>query len=261
MSAIERILCSARVIGLCALLAGAMLSGSALGQPAGIDPQAEKLLKAAITHLAGQKQFSLHTQNTFEDLFDSGQRVDYDVAADVIVSRPNKLRAERKGDLLDQVFYYDGKGLTLYNPSDAVYATIAAPGTIEEMLGFARETLGLLVPSADLIYPNAFALLMEQVTFAHVVGKAMVAGVRCDHLVFSRPGVDFQVWIADSGPPLLHKYVVTDTGSPARLSVSTVMSNWTTGASVTDADFSFTPPAGVQRIEFIRLDANGAQGH
>lgn len=28
-----------------------------------------------------------------------GQRVDFDVSANVIISRPNKLRAERKGDL------------------------------------------------------------------------------------------------------------------------------------------------------------------
>ena len=61
----------------------------------------------------------------------------------MIVSRPNKLHAERKGDLIDQTFYYDGKTLTLYNPSDKVYATEPAPGTIEELLDYARESLGL----------------------------------------------------------------------------------------------------------------------
>ncbi len=249
------------IIGAFATLSLAMLPPAVLGETEGIDPRAEKLLAASTTYLSGQQQFSVHTQNTLEDLLESGQRVDYDVSADVIVSRPGKLRAERKGDLLDQAFYYDGKELTLSNPSEAVYATTAAPGTIEGMLDFARASLGLLVPAADLVYRNAFPLLMEHVTFAHVVGKSVVAGVRCDHLVFSRPGVDFQVWIADDGPPLPYKYVVTDTGSPARLSVSTVMSNWKTGVSVAAADFSFTPPAGVQRVEFMRRDASGTPGH
>lgn len=87
-------------------------------------------------------------------MLDSGQ-IDVDVSANVIVSRPNKLRAERKGDLISQVFYYDGKTLTPYNPSDRIYAAAPAPGTIEGLLDFARELLGLTVPVADPVYRNA----------------------------------------------------------------------------------------------------------
>ena len=107
-------------------------------------------------YLGSLRQFSVHTQNTIEDELDSGHRIDYDISAKVIISRPNKLQAERRGDLTDQVFYYDGKTLTLYNPTDKVYATEPAPGTIEEVLDFTRESLGLMIPAADLIYRNAF---------------------------------------------------------------------------------------------------------
>jgi hypothetical protein len=176
------------------------------------------------------------------------------VSANVIISRPNKLRAERRGDLIDQFFYYDGKTLTLYNPSDKVYATEPAPGTIEELLDFARESLGLTVPVADLVYRNAFPLLMQDVTFAVVVGKAVIGGVKCDHLLFSRLGVDFQVWVADSGKPLPYKYVVTDTGNPGRLSVSTVMSDWNVAPAVADDRFAFVPPQGSKAITFIRSE-------
>ena len=90
-------------------------------QPAAVDPAATQILKRMTDYLDSLKKFSLHTQNTIEDLLESGQRIDTDISANVIISRPNKLRAERKGELLDQVFYYDGKNLTLYNPSDKVY--------------------------------------------------------------------------------------------------------------------------------------------
>ena len=60
-------------------------------------------------YLGGLKQFSVHTQNTLEDLLVSGHRVDYDFSASVTVKRPNKLRAARLGDLMDQRFFYDGK--------------------------------------------------------------------------------------------------------------------------------------------------------
>ena len=223
-----------------------------------VDPAATKILQRMTDYVGSLQQFSVHTENTLEDLLGSGQRVDFGVAANVIVSRPNKLRAERKGDLISQTFYYDGKTLTLYNPSDKVYATEPAPGTIEGVLDFARESLGLSVPVADLVYRNAFPLLMQEVTFAAVVGKAVIGGVKCDHVVFSRPGVDFQVWVADSGRPLPYKYTVTDTGTPARLSISTVMSEWNVAPAVADAQFTFVPPQGAKRIAFIPREPSSA---
>ncbi len=223
------------------------------GQASGpsIDPQADQILKEMSDYLGGLKQFSVLTQNTLEDVLDSGNRVDYGISASVVVSRPNKLRAERKGDLVDQAFFYDGKVLTLYTPSEQVYATQPAPGTIEEMFDFARESLGLIIPVADLVYRNPYPLLMQDVNLAMVIGKSIIGGVRCDHLLFSRPGVDFQVWVADSGPPLPHKYVVTDTGIYARLSISTVMSDWNMNPNVVDDQFSFVPPKEAKRIEFM----------
>ena len=227
-------------------------------QAPAVDPAATKILQRMTEYLGSLKQFSVRTQNTLEDVLDSGQRVDSDVSAIVTISRPNRLRAERKGDLISQVFYYDGKTLTLYNPSDKVYATEPAPGTIEGVLDYARESLGLSIPAADLVYRNGFQLLMQDVTLAMVVRKSIIGGVKCDHLVFSRPGVDFQVWVADSGQPLPRKYVVTDTGTPARLSITTVMSEWNVAPAVTDARFSFTPPQGAKRIVFMPLNTSSA---
>jgi len=94
---------------------------------------------------------------------------------------------------------------------------------------------------------------MQEVTLAVVVGKAVIGGVKCDHLLFSRPGVDFQVWVADGGKPLPYKYVVTDTGTPMRLSITTVISDWNIKPSVADTRFTFVPPQGVKQIVFMPL--------
>ena len=88
---------------------------------------------------------------------------------------------------------------------------------------------------------------------AVVIGKSTIEGVRCDHLLFSRPGVDFQVWVADSGPPLPYKYIVTDTGLFSWMSISTVMSNWNTKPSLDDARFTFVPPEDANLIGFMPL--------
>jgi hypothetical protein len=224
-----------------------------------VDPAATQILKRMTDYLGGLKQFSVSTQNSLEDLLPSGHRVDFDLSVRVTVKRPNKLRAERKG-LLDQRFFYDGKTLTLYNPSDKVYATKPAPDTIDKMIGFARESIGVVLPAADLVYSNAYPLLMEEVVLAAVVGKTTIDGVKCDHLFFSRPGVDFQVWVAEGNRPLPYKYVVTDTSIPALLSVVTVMSNWNTAPAVSNDHFAFVPPKGAKAIPFMPLETAGGSG-
>jgi hypothetical protein len=239
-----------------ALALSATVSTEVRAQAPAVDPAATQILQRMTDYLGSLQLFSVHTQNTLEDVLDSGHRVDFDVSASVIVSRPNKLRAERRGDLIDQIFYYDGKTLTLFNPSDMVYATEPAPATIEGVLDFARESLGLGIPAADLVYRNAFPLLMQDVTFAAVVGKAVIGGVKCDHLLFSRPGVDFQVWVAAAGRPLPYKYVVTDTGTPALVSITTVMRDWNVAPAAGDARFTFIPPQGAKPITFMPLETS-----
>lgn len=216
-----------------------------------VDPAAVQKLKQMTEFMEGLKQFSVQTQNVIEDLHVSGHRIDKDLTANVTVKRPNKLRAVRVGELFDQRFFYDGKTLTLYNPREKVYATEAAPGTVEKMIDFARETVGIMLPAADLIYSGAFPLLTQDLTLAAVVGEAVIGGVTCDHLLFSRPGVDFQIWIAKGSRPFPHKYVVTETGMPERLSISSVLSNWNTDAAVDDAQFNFVPPKGTSATRFL----------
>ena len=245
---------TAPLLALCALAVA--LPMSALAQAPGIEPAATKLLKRMTDYMSGLNQFSVHTQNTLEDLLESGQRVDPTVSATITISRPNKLRAVRKGDLIDQDFYYDGKSLTLYSPSQSVYATEPAPKTVEGVLDYARDTLGLIIPASDLIYPNGYDLLMRGVTSAKVLGKETVGKMKCDHLAFRRPGVDFQVWVSEGAQPLPCKYVVTDPSTPALLSVVTVMSDWKVGVLPPDALFGFVPPKAAKPVTFMHLPAS-----
>ena len=79
---------------------------------------AAKLLKKTTTYLSLQKRFSVDTKSTIEAELLSGQKIQFDHAASMLLQRPNKMRAKRVGDLMEQAFYYDGKYLTLYNPEE-----------------------------------------------------------------------------------------------------------------------------------------------
>jgi hypothetical protein len=229
------------------------VASSAVAQGAAVDPEAVKTLRRSLEFLDGLQHFSVDIQNTVEDVLDSGQKVQLDFSVSTTVNRPAELRVRRQGGVLDQDWYYDGKTLTLYSVSDGYYAASPAPDTIEKMLVFARTSLGLIAPAGDLMYRNAFSLLMQDVEAATVVGKAVISGVRCDHLAFHRPDVDFQMWVADAGEPRPLKYVVTDTSVPEQPDTISVLSNWNLAPKLSKATFTFVAPKDAQKTEFMPL--------
>ena len=240
------------IFTLCALLVS--LAGFSLAvqaQPAGIDPEAQRLMKASTDYLASQKQFKAETRNTLEVVLTSGQKIELNHSARVSVQRPDKLRAERTGDLVDQVFVYDGKSLTLHNPRDQAYAQVAAPDTLEAMLEFAYTKLDIVAPAGDLLSKNAFNLLMDGVTDGFLVGKAMIEGVRCDHLAFRAPHVDLQVWIEEGAQPLPRKLIITTRDLTNAPQFAVTLTKWELEPVFDAQTFSFVPPAGVTKVDFL----------
>ena len=219
-----------------------------------VDPKAMGMLKSMSDFLSGVDQFSCNVVNMREDINRSGHRVDSEVETRVTVDRPNRLKAVRQGHIIDQEVYYDGKSLTIFNPGKKLYSIIDVPDTLDLTLTFAREKLGIGFPAADLIYSSTFPLLTKSVISAQVIGKEMIAGHRCDHLLFTLPGVDFQIWITDRGDPLPLKYIVTDTGTTQLLSIVAVFSSWNLAPRVENGDFIFTPPDGARGIPFLMVD-------
>ena len=224
-----------------------------------VDSEAVELLRRGLGVVAGLDQFSVQTQGTYEDVLNDTYRVDYETSSSLSVDRPDKIRIERYGLKMHQVFYFDGGNFTLHNPYDYVYATELLQGEIEDMFHIARDNFGISGPASDLIYKNSFSLLIEDVNGAAVIGKEMIGDVMCDHLLFTRPDVSFQIWISESAPHLPYKYVVTDITTPQRLSYSIVMKNWNTAAKLNKSMFKFIPPKGSKQIQFLKVDPNTEQ--
>jgi len=132
-----------------------------------------------------------------------------------------------------------------------VYAQVAAPGTLEDMLDFARTKLDIVAPAGDLVYKNAYDILMDGVTDGMVVGKAVIEGVRCDHLAFRAPQVDWQIWIQDGAQPLPRKVVITTLDVPNAPQFSVTVTHWNLNPAFDAQTFRFTPQAGDKQIEFL----------
>ena len=225
------------------------------GQTKGVEPQAEKLLRRMSDYLAGRQQFSLKAESTLEAVLTSGQKLQYDSPSTLMVSRPNKLRAHRKGDLANQEFFYDGKTLTLYNPRENLYATTAAPASIDETLDFAREKLDIVAPAAELLYSNAGEKMLKEATSGMVVGSSVIGGVKTTHLAFRGAEVDWQVWIEDGDKPLPRKFVLTSTKVTGAPQFTVLIRSWDVATKLSNQEFTFTPPKGAKKIEFLKLTA------
>jgi hypothetical protein len=239
------------------VLAGSVQPGH--GQPAGMEPQAEKLLRRMSDYLTGLQKFTVRTENSIEAVLTSGQKLQFTSPAMASVWRPNRLRADRKGDILDQEFFYDGKNLTLYNPKEKLYATVAAPPTLDAMLDFAREKLDVIAPGAELLYTNAADKMLKESSSGFVVGPSVVGGVKTMHLAFRGAEVDWQIWIEDGNKPLPYKFILTSKKVAGEPQFTVLMRSWDLSPKLTDKEFTFTPPKGAKKIEFLALTSEGAK--
>ena len=253
--------CARRIVSVIAL---AMLVSAGWpqlihAQPAGIDPQAEKLLRRMSEYLAGRQQFTLKAESTLEVVLTSGQKLQYDSPATLSVSCPNKLHAHRKGDITNQEFFYDGKTLTLYNPRENLYATTAAPATLDETLDFAREKLDIIAPATELLYKNAADKMLKESTSGFVVGPSVVGGVKTTQLAFRGSEVDWQIWIEDGDKPLPRKFILTSKKVSGEPEFTVLIRNWDVAAKLSDQEFNFKPAKGAKKIEFLNLSAEAAK--
>ena len=222
-----------------------------------ISPDAAQILQKSMNYVGGLEQVGLVTQSTIEVVLDSGQNIQFNTAAAVAVKRPNMLYAARMGELVDQEFFYDGKMLTLHDIDSGFYSAVQVPGTLEGMLDFARDSLDIVAPAGDFIYSNAYEILMEDVQSAFVVGKSFIEGIACDHLAFSKPGTDFQVWVAQGDQPLPIKLVITSSDIQSAPQFSVLIREWDIVREVPEEKFAFDKPDDAQAIDFIILDPAG----
>jgi hypothetical protein len=220
-------------------------------QAGDVDPDALALLRKSTDYLVAMKQFGLVTDTTIEAVLADGQKLQFGHRVAATVQRPNKMRAERVGELIAQTFYYDGKTLSLNLPQQKYYAMADVPPTLDGMLDTARDKLNVIAPGADLLYTNAYERLTEGLTSAFVVGPASVVGVACDQLAFRNAEVDWQIWIEQGKVPLVRKFVVTSKKMPQSPEFMVVITKWETAPKLAAAAFSFVPRKDSMKIDFL----------
>jgi hypothetical protein len=208
-------------------------------------------------YLRTLKAFQVRSETSRDEVLDSGQNVEFASTVDMIVDRPNRLRAEVIGDKQHRMYFDDGKTFSVWARRVNYYATIPAPPTLRALADKLSDQYDLELPIADLFYWGDRKSTGD-IVGAIDVGASQVDGVTCEHYVFRQEGADWQVWIQQGDYPLPRKLVITTTTDPARPKYSSVMT-WNLAPSFNDAAFAFVPPKDAKRIMLAEAPTGDSQ--
>ncbi|HPS52649.1 MAG TPA: DUF2092 domain-containing protein, partial [Phycisphaerae bacterium] len=175
----------------------------AASAPSPIDPQAAAVLKNMCQTLDSAKSFSCTVHQIYDSPSASGQLVQYTRKSDVLVERPDSMAVKTVGYDFEKKFWYKGKSMTILDDVSRVYARDEnCPDSITGMLDFLADKYHLVMPLADLLFPQADKCMTADVTSGTYLGVHRCGKYRCHHLAFVQPNIDWQVWIDAGEKPL-----------------------------------------------------------
>jgi hypothetical protein len=218
-----------------------------------VDPAALSALETMSRYLGTLRDFEVRTTTSLDDVLETGQKIQFDGGAVYYVKRPDSFHIETRTDRRIRHFYYDGKTFTMYSPRMSVFAQVAAPPTITEVLQRLEDEYDISLPLNDLFHwAEAPADHGKAITSAIHVGPAKIRDTDCDQYAFRQPEVDWQIWIQRGDMPLPRKLVITTRDDPA-LPQYVAYLDWNLAPKFDSTTFAFTPPKDTYKIEIVKV--------
>ena len=212
---------------------------------------ADQILKKMSDYVASQKTLSVTFDSDIEVITPSLQKIQFTSSGEVQLSRPDKLRATRTGGYRDVEIVFDGKTLTMNDKDANDFAQLETRGSIDQLIDLLREKYGVTAPGADILFSNAFDVMMADVIDGAHVGKGVIDGVECDHLAFRNVDTDWQIWIETGARPIPRKYVITSKAVAGAPQYTLRIKEWRTAVPA-DA-FAFKPAQGAKKVALADL--------
>jgi hypothetical protein len=224
-----------------------------------IEPQADEQLHRMSDYLDGLRTFGVNTTTVDEKVSTTGQKIQERKESRVLAQRPSGLRVDRRGPVGRVVFRYDGKQFSIDAIDKNVYATEAAPPTMERAIDDARDRLHIDAPAGDLLVPHSYQALTDGLITGRYVGKEPFGDGMAHHIAVTKKDVDYQLWISDGAQPVPLRYVITSKDMPSQPQFTVELHEWQPNAPVPAGSFAFTPRPGEKRITFAAAQPHKTQ--
>lgn len=210
-----------------------------------------EIVNAAGQHVAAAQSFRLTTHEEGERVRRSGEKEPVTINQVVEVRRPDRLHIKASGGRDLEVFY-DGKQVTLVTHQDKVYGVVPATGTLQELITHTMDRFDIPFPVGDLITFTSAERLVNEDTTGGWVGEETLDGTRVDKVAWQHPNIDWTIWVAKEGPPLVKRFEIDykgRRGSPKRVYE---LRDFSPGVDIPDATFVANVPADYEGIPVIQ---------
>ena len=225
-------------------------------RPDGIDPDAEKVLRGMTSYLGNLPAFSVNADVDLEYIDTAGQKLQ-------LTARGASARAARRATTRSAADRSGASSSSSTARRRRSPAGSAGPlpdrsarhdrGAIDAL----RPETGLDLSGADLLYADAYAGLVTDVTSGAHYGTAWVNGVECYHLAFRAAKVDWQIWVQTGDQPLPMKYIITTkwmTGAPE---YTVRFGDWNTQPTIPAGRFALHSAGRSERLASLQVNEMG----
>ena len=221
--------------------------------PSASEQRAIKILKDMSEYLARAERFSVTSHEAYDAVQESGQKIEFGEIRKLTLVRPDRLRIEvERSDGEKSLVIFNGKDLTVYTAKNNFYSTVSRPGNVDQVIQYAVDDLKIRVPLSTMLLSTLSSELDNLIVSADYVETTTITDVPCDHVAArTSRGVDLQAWIAQGSQPLPRRVVITYTDEPGQPQFWADLSNWNLAPEASDDLFTFTPPDGAERIQFL----------
>lgn len=238
------------------LLYVAVFVASASNAMAG-DNDALSILKSMSDYMSKQATIEFSFDSDIEIITPQLEKIQFTNSGEALLSRPNMLRAHRKGGYADVSLYYDGETASVYSRHDNSFAQVVVPGTIDQLIGVLRAGHGVALPGADFLLSNAYEVLAADIMEAKHIGQGVIGGVECEHLAFRNFDTDWQLWVEIGEQAIPRKIVITSKTINGAPQYTFRVTGWNTDVKPTKEMFNFVPPTDATQLDpnaLIHLD-------
>lgn len=218
-----------------------------------LNAEADALLRRLSDTLGRAPSLAVDLGVLREVRMEDGRTVTLTSEVGIALRRPDRLRADIRGDAVVTDVYYDGRTITLHAPLNAAYAQIDAPPTIDGALTMLADRLGVPLEVGNLLVSDPHSRLAPATT-GEVVPSFTVSGRPAFHLIMQSGDVSWELWLEQSELALPLLAVIRRGGFRTLMRFN----DWRLGASIEDRLFAFTPPPGTRRLPLaLRTETEG----
>ena len=218
-----------------------------------IDPRAAEVLQNMSYFLGSKNEYTFKAEVMFDQLIESNRKIQYSSEEKVYLKKKGNMTIEFISDLGGYKLWYDNGKITVLELPTNLFSIATIPATVDQALTALKDKYNFTPSLSDFLFINTYRELTRNVTSGNYFGTSKVFGVRCDHLAFVQPDIDWQIWVEIGKRQIPRKLVITYKDLPGQPQFIAIIKDWVTDKPITGFAFQPDIPDLNQRTDMTEL--------